>query len=184
MGPAAHQSGGQVLELRQLDFQLAFVGTGALGENVQDQPGAIDYARIEQFFQVAFLDRAEQMIHQHQVGLQRTHGFGDLFGLAGAYVVAWIGGFDTCGNAAQDFGTSRLDQLSELFGSAYRVALPARMREDDDSTVAFLLTIKQSESTFRLGGSNDGVAMAVVTIANAYIAAGHYGRDGVFIDQL
>jgi hypothetical protein len=124
------------------------------------------------------------MIDQHQVGLQRTHGLGDLFGLAGAYVIAWIGGFDTCGDAAQDLGTSRLDQLSELFGSAYRVALPARMREDDDSTVAFLLTIKQSESTFRLGGSNGGVAMAVVTIANAYIAAGHYGRDGVFVDHL
>jgi hypothetical protein len=65
------------------------------------------------------------MIDQHQVGLQRAYGLGNLFSLAATYVVARVGGFDACGNAAEDLGASRLDQFGEFFGPAYRIALPA-----------------------------------------------------------
>ena len=37
VGPAAHQAGGDVLELRELDFELAFVAARALREDVEDQ---------------------------------------------------------------------------------------------------------------------------------------------------
>ena len=52
MGPAADQARGHVLELCQFDLQLAFVRTRALGEDVEDQAGAIDDAALG----VAFRD--------------------------------------------------------------------------------------------------------------------------------
>src|SRR5690554_7727375 len=39
VGPAADQTGTQMIELGQLDLQLALVGTGALGEDIQNQTG-------------------------------------------------------------------------------------------------------------------------------------------------
>ena len=44
VGPAAGQAGGHVIELRQLDLQLAFRALCALGEDIEDQARAIDYA--------------------------------------------------------------------------------------------------------------------------------------------
>ena len=38
VGPAANQARGDVFELRKFHFELAFVATGALREDVEDQP--------------------------------------------------------------------------------------------------------------------------------------------------
>ena len=37
VGPAAHQAAGDVLQLRELDFELALEAAGALREDVEDQ---------------------------------------------------------------------------------------------------------------------------------------------------
>ena len=47
VGPAAHQARGHVLELRELDLQLAFVAARALREDVEDQAGAVEHAALE-----------------------------------------------------------------------------------------------------------------------------------------
>ncbi len=59
VGPAAHQARGHVLELRQLDLQLAFGAARALRKDVQDQAGAVDHAALQRTLQVALLDRAQ-----------------------------------------------------------------------------------------------------------------------------
>jgi hypothetical protein len=46
-----------VLELRQLDLQLAFVRARALREDVEDQAGAVDDATLQQLLEVALLHR-------------------------------------------------------------------------------------------------------------------------------
>ena len=53
--PATHQARGHVLELGQFDLELAFVRTRTLGEDVENQAGAIDHAALRQRFQIAFL---------------------------------------------------------------------------------------------------------------------------------
>ncbi len=53
-----------------------------------------------------------------------------------------MGILDAGRDAGQDLGTSRLHQLGEFFGALPRIALAARMRENEYGTVAFLLTIK------------------------------------------
>src|SRR4029077_4312110 len=45
--PAAHQARRQVLEARELDLQLAFVGLRALREDLEDQFGAVERAHVE-----------------------------------------------------------------------------------------------------------------------------------------
>jgi hypothetical protein len=44
--------------LRQFDLQLALVRASALGEDVEDQAGAIDDAALGVLFEIAFLDGA------------------------------------------------------------------------------------------------------------------------------
>ena len=55
--PAAHQARRKVLQLRQLDLQLAFAALRALREDVQDERGAIEYPKAERPLQIALLRR-------------------------------------------------------------------------------------------------------------------------------
>ena len=131
-----------MLQLRQLHFQLALVRAGALGEDVQDQAGAVDHARAEVLLEVALLHRAEQVVDQHQVGVQRAHHLGHFVGLAAADVETRIGRFDARDDAAQHLGAGGFHQLGELGGAALGVAAAARVRQHEDGALAFLLTIK------------------------------------------
>ena len=47
-----------VLQLRQLDLELAFGGVRMLGEDVENHGGAIDHAHLEPIFEMALLSRA------------------------------------------------------------------------------------------------------------------------------
>ena len=71
VGPAAHQARGHVPVLGQLHLQLAFEGAGALGEDVQDEAGAIQHPAAQELLQVAFLAGAEGVVDQHQIGAER-----------------------------------------------------------------------------------------------------------------
>src|SRR5690606_22103185 len=55
VGPAAHQARHRVLDLRQLDLQLAFVGTSALGKDIKDQANAVNHPALQGLFKVALL---------------------------------------------------------------------------------------------------------------------------------
>src|SRR4029453_16937908 len=57
----------QVRELSQLDLQLALHGAGALGEDVEDQRGAVDDANTEGAAQVPLLYGRERVVGDHQV---------------------------------------------------------------------------------------------------------------------
>ncbi len=55
--PTAYQPAAEVLELRELDFQLAFEAAGALREDVKDQAVAIEHPALGELLEVAFLAR-------------------------------------------------------------------------------------------------------------------------------
>jgi len=82
VSPATHQTRAHVIELSQLDLQLAFVGTCALGEDVENQPGAIQHATLEHALEVTFLTGREDMIENDQVGLVGLDLVTQLFHLA------------------------------------------------------------------------------------------------------
>ncbi len=102
-------------QLRQFHLQLAFMAVRALGENVQDQPGAVDHAPLQEPLQVAFLHRGQGMVDQHQVGTGGVgHGL-DLVQLAAADQGGGVGAVDARGHGGRDAGTGRAGQVGELF---------------------------------------------------------------------
>ena len=84
VGPAAHQPRGQMLELRQLDLQLALVAAGALREDVEDQADAIDDAAAQRLLEVALLGRGELVIEHHHRRALLSHRRRELGDLAAA----------------------------------------------------------------------------------------------------
>ena len=62
VGPATHQPGGKVGELGQFYLKLALEGTGALGEDVQNEARAIQHPALEMALQVALLAWRQGMV--------------------------------------------------------------------------------------------------------------------------
>jgi len=58
-----------VLQLRELDLQLAFMGACALGENIENQTSTIQHPTLQGFLEIALLTWAQGMVEQHDVDL-------------------------------------------------------------------------------------------------------------------
>jgi hypothetical protein len=72
---AAGQAGQQIGELRQFHLQLSFAGSGAAGEDVENELRSIDDAAIQFSFEVPLLRRREFVIEDDQVrGMQARTG--------------------------------------------------------------------------------------------------------------
>jgi hypothetical protein len=57
VAPLPREAGQEILMLRQFNLKAALMGTGSLGEYVQDQCGAIDDLDIESLLNISLLDR-------------------------------------------------------------------------------------------------------------------------------
>ncbi len=74
MLPGAAHAGQVVLQLSELDLELALGGVGVVGEDVEDHRGAVDHRNSELGLQVPLLARGELVVGGDQVGI----GGGDL----------------------------------------------------------------------------------------------------------
>ncbi len=74
MGPQAAHAGEVVLELRQLDLQLALGGVRVPGEDVEDHRGAVQHGHPHLLLEVALLPRRELVVDHHQVRVCFLHG--------------------------------------------------------------------------------------------------------------
>ena len=91
VGPGADQTRALVGQGRQFDLQHAFTGAGAVGEDLQDQPGPVQKLDAPFLFQVALLHRRHRAVHQHQLDLGLVQPLLDLGQLALAEQLAGIG---------------------------------------------------------------------------------------------
>ncbi len=73
-----------VLQLRQLDLQLAFAGARMPRKNVEDELRAVDHAPLNDFFNIALLRRTEIVIEEQHVGVDRGSRASNFFQLARA----------------------------------------------------------------------------------------------------
>ena len=69
MGPQPAHAGQVVLELGQLDLELALGRVGVVGEDVEDHRGAVDHRHAERRLEVALLARRELVVAGDQVGV-------------------------------------------------------------------------------------------------------------------
>ena len=80
-----------MLQLSELDLQLAFGTASTLPEDIKDQFGSIEYSHLPQALEVTLLDRRDFMIEKHQLSAVGSKQGRNLVGLACADVELWIG---------------------------------------------------------------------------------------------
>ncbi len=68
--PHAAHPGEVVLELCQLDLELAFGARRVLGEDVQDELRTVDHAQLELVLQTALLARIEVVVDDERLGVR------------------------------------------------------------------------------------------------------------------
>ena len=91
MRPKAPHPGKVVLELRKLDLELALGRSGVVGEDVEDDRGAIDHRPAGSLLEVALLARRELVVAGNQVGVGAGNRLLELGELALTEIVVGVG---------------------------------------------------------------------------------------------
>jgi hypothetical protein len=114
VGPEPTHSGEVVLELRELDLELALGAARVVGEDVEDDRRAVDHRHAERLLEVALLAWHELVIARHEVGA----GVGDrppqLGQLSAAEVAVGIGALPALDKLTGDRHAGRPQQLAQL----------------------------------------------------------------------
>src|SRR5262249_16349810 len=71
-----------VVQLRQLDLQLALASSGSLREDIQNKLVAVQQRHVQRALQVALLRRRELAVEDHQVGFVKVNQVLELGDLA------------------------------------------------------------------------------------------------------
>jgi hypothetical protein len=127
----AHQPGREVLELRQLDLHLALAGARALGEDFQDQLGAIEHAPPELALEVALLRTRQRMVEDHERCVDLVRGAPDLRDLAAAGEEFRIGTLAPPADERVAHRTGALGEAHELVDRVRMVGI-AEVETDQD----------------------------------------------------
>ena len=128
MAPHADQAGQQVLVLGQLHLQAALLGSGPLGEDVQDQAAAVNDLHAQQLGQDADLRRRQVVIEDHHGGLLVVHHALDLLHLALADEAVGVRLLPALQDDARRVAARRVHQLRQLHQALLVGAVVAQYR--------------------------------------------------------
>jgi hypothetical protein len=123
-----------IVELREFDLQLSFGGARVLGEDVEDQTGAIDdleallgeWVDPGQFFEVPALRRGQLIVEDHHVRVERRGNVDDLFGLAFAEICGPVRRVAMLEHPIDGFGPGGVGQRLELVERPLRILVRGR----------------------------------------------------------
>ena len=140
VGPEAGQPRHQVLELGQLDLQLAFAGARALGEDLEDQRGAVEQLALEDLLQVAALGAGQLVVEDDGVHLLLLAVPGELLRLARADVGARMRRLQLLRAVAHDLRADRAGQFGEFVERIADVQGGAglQLHADEEGAIGFL----------------------------------------------
>jgi len=130
VGPHPGQTRDQVLQLSQLDLQLAFVALRPQRENVQDQRNTIDHAHLDVALDIALLGGGQIVIEQDDFDIIGLNGQRDLLCLAGANEEFGVGAGTLADDRVNDLCACALRKHGEFFGLGFEVRL-AEIDADD-----------------------------------------------------
>ena len=114
VGPAAHQAAADVLQLRELDFELALEAAGALREDIEDQAVAIQHALTRELLEVALLARGERVIDEDEIRFRLACHIAQLLRLAAAEEITRVGPLAAAGHGRHGARARRERELREL----------------------------------------------------------------------
>ena len=114
MRPQAAHAREVVLELRELDLQLALGAVRVPGEDVEDHRRAVDDRHPELRLEVALLARRELVVAGDDVGVELLGGRLDLLELARAEVGVGVRRLAVLDDLADDRDARRAQQLVQL----------------------------------------------------------------------
>ena len=114
MGPQAAHAREVVLQLGQLDLQLALGARGVGGEDVEDDGGAIDDRHAKRLLQVALLACAQLVVADDHIGIALLRGLLGFGHLARAEVGVRVGLLAALDHLSHDFHAGRAQQLVQL----------------------------------------------------------------------
>ena len=140
VSPAANQPGAHVVKLSQFNLELAFMGTGALGENIENQAGTVNHATLENTFEVTFLTGREDVIEDHQIGFFGVDQVAKFLDLAAADQI--FGGWPMTRHVKKrnGLGAGRICQLLKLLRIFARLrVLSIQVNEDYPLTTTVAL---------------------------------------------
>ncbi len=103
MSPEPGEPREQVLELGEFNLELAFAGARALGKDVEDERGAIEYLALEDFLEIAALRRGKLVVKDDGIDVVLSALAGEFAGLAGADEGAGHRGIEFLGAVADHF---------------------------------------------------------------------------------
>ena len=113
-GSSAPQARQPIAQQRELDLCLALGTAGVLGEDVEDDRGAVDRRAAEQPLEVAVLGRGELVVEDDRIGVEAFAERGDLGGFAPSDERGWVGRVATLHDPPDDIGSGAVDQLGQL----------------------------------------------------------------------
>ena len=117
VGPQPAHAREVVLELRQLDLHVALGRVRVVGEDVEDDRGAVDHGHADRLLEVALLARQQLVVDGDQVRVRLGDGFLQLRELALAEVVVRVGlraALDELARDGDSGGAQQLLQLGEV----------------------------------------------------------------------
>jgi hypothetical protein len=103
-----------VLQLRELDLELALGAVGVVGEDVEDDGRAVDDRQAQLALQVALLTRRELVVDGDDVGVGRLRGDLDLLDLARPQLGVGVRLVAVLDRLPDDRDAGRAQQLAQL----------------------------------------------------------------------
>ncbi len=135
VGPAADETRQLMLDLRELDLQLAFGAARAEREDVEDQARAIDDAAFERALEIALLRAGERMVEDDEIGAGFHAARRDLLDLAFARERRGVGSLAPAGHRARDRRAGGDGERVELRHALVGIGV-AEIKRDQQRAVA------------------------------------------------
>jgi hypothetical protein len=198
VGPAPHQPCAHVLQLCQFHLQLALVGAGALGEDIQNQAGAIQHPAFELLLEVAFLARTERVVEHDNLGFVPPDLLPDLLEFAAADKRPGMGSVPLPHHIRSRIPSCGQDELLE-FPGIFPFGFTGKIQVDEHSPFARIGAIKEQYYLSGRGGKSRRAASATLPSSRLtaavilfrrilhrqpYHTRGYHGRDGVLVHHL
>ena len=114
LNAASGESRQHVVQLSELHLQLTFSGSRMLGKNIEDQLRSIDHSPLNNLFDIALLGRAEIVIEEQDIGVDRSGGSSNFLELASADQRCGIGTIAALQDFADHLRTGTLRQSAKF----------------------------------------------------------------------